>query len=289
MRNFGEAYKSAAEELPKFHMDAVQVRDELHHRKMTAARRRKTGMSVAAAACVFLICGVGAASAMNYRASVIEIEHNGFSFTNDKNVYRESSKTDVQERSSEMGLAAEGYSLDGNLSAAAAQAEIDKESSEEEVLVLDAQVMEPVEYSSIDEFRSQEDIAIAIPELSWLGNVDTVERQDVMVLQDMNTVIVSVSFQQGVCFSMNQTDNRESLGYASGSAFMGEAVNERTYANSQGLVYKVFDSEEDGKITSTHAAISVNGRDLTLNFFGFEQETVGQVLDQLDLSIYFTK
>lgn len=38
MRNFGDAYRIAMNELPKFHMDAETVRDELHHRRVKNIR-----------------------------------------------------------------------------------------------------------------------------------------------------------------------------------------------------------------------------------------------------------
>ena len=63
----------------------------------------------------------------------------------------------------------------------------------------------------------------------------------------------------------------------------------REVANEQGLVYQVFDSVEDGEVISTHAAISVNGRDLTFSFSGYKIDEVDAVLKQLDVSIYFVE
>jgi len=102
----------------------------------------------------------------------------------------------------------------------------------------------------------------------------------------MSRVRVHVAFGEKI-FSMTQADNRGVEGYASSSVFMGNMVNQRELENDQGFVYQMFDSEEDGEKISTHAAISLNGRDLILNFWRFEEQEIDTILKQLDVTIYF--
>ena len=50
----------------------------------------------------------------------------------------------------------------------------------------------------------------------------------------------------------------------------------------------VFDTvDEAGNLESVHAVISVNGWDLTVSFGGFEEIEIEQVLDGLDLTVYY--
>ena len=148
--------------------------------------------------------------------------------------------------------------------------------------------MEEREYDSVEAFRQNEDVVIAIPEIAWLGQPEEVESQLVLVTDAMQMVYVSIDFGEKHFF-MRQTDNREYPNYASSTVYPGEAVNVREVANEQGLVYQVFDSVEDGEVISTHAAISVNGRDLTFSFSGYKIDEVDAVLKQLDVSIYFVE
>ena len=73
-----------------------------------------------------------------------------------------------------------------------------------------------------------------------------------------------------------------------GFQLTGENANERTLITDQGMCFTVFDTlAEDGSIEGIHAVISVNGRDLALDFTGFEAGVVEQVLMNMDLSVYF--
>lgn len=66
LHNFQNVYKEAVNELPKFHMDAATVKDEVHHRRVNCRGIRQTVMRSAAAILVFLLCGVGTVTAVNY-------------------------------------------------------------------------------------------------------------------------------------------------------------------------------------------------------------------------------
>ena len=311
MRKFREAYRRAVDELPEYHMDAGQVRDELHHQRMVAARRRKAFLSAAAASCVFLICGVGTATAMNYYSSTIKVRDNGFSFQGrDAVIFSQDSDFAAGDEGSprmedgqpsvaraggevpvEQGVGGQQYSDAGSAGeqqySDAGSAGEDQTLGDQSV-VIESVVLEETLYSSIEEFRSSEDIAIAIPQLSWLADPEEIECQDVRVVGDPPKVMVSIRTAD-TSFYMSQDDNRDNQNYASSWAFPGEAVNERVITNDQGLSFTVFDSREDGEITATYAAISINGRDLTFDFNGYDEEVITRVLKELDLSVYVTE
>ena len=288
MRNFREEYKKSVGELPEFHMDADRVKDELHHRKMVAARRRKTMISVVSAACLFLLCSVGTVTAVNYHSSRIRVERNGFSFLGE-----EAADCGVAENTPEIAsfkaVAGEGgiAAYNGTEEADETEGEIVGEAYED-ALECEVEIVEAREYDSVEEFRKNEDVVIAIPELTNLGSAEALKSQQVMISDAMQMVYVSIDFGEKH-FSMRQTDNREYPAYASSTVYPGEAVNVREVVNEQGLTYQIFDSVEGEEVISAHAAISVNGRDLTFTFSGYKNDEIDAVLKQLDVSIYFVE
>ena len=295
--NFKEEYSKAMQELPEFHMDAGQVRSKAHYAGMVKARRRKMLIPAVSAACVFLLCSVGTAVAMNYQSSRIEVERNGFSFLGQgSNTVDEGARRTAKDAAYEAGLqsaareaapedemqgAAKGTVPDAGTQGAVTEAVTD----ELEVARIVAEVEDTdVTYDSIEDFKSCEDMIIAIPEVEWLGDPDALEEQHVTVNQIH--VMVSLSFGEKTFF-MSQADNREYPNYAFSSVFMGEAANERTLTSEQGMTYTLFDSVEGNEVVSTHAALSANGRDIIYTFSGYKSEEVDAVLKQLDVSIYF--
>lgn len=271
MLNFREEYQKEWKKSPKFCMEAGRVQDELHHRRMMAARRRRMVVSVASAACLCLVCSLGTVTAMNYYSSRITMERGGFIFLSPQ-------------------------AQENNEAAGGAVFQMAKETVSEAVLEENVQPVAEVSseivsercYDSLEAFWEAEDIQIAIPELSQLGSEDKIEEQNILVVDTLDYVSVSMVFEDRHFF-MSQTDHRERPIYSSSSAFMGECVNERQIKNDAGPICQVFDSKEEGVITSTHAAISINGRDLVLTFWGYKNSEIDAVLKQLDVSMYFTE
>lgn len=280
MRNFRDAYRSAVEELPKPSITITKVTDELYHHGRTVARKRRTWMSVIAAACVFLVCGAGTVAAVHYKNSVVEIAGDGFSFTNMEHASQEAAIENPPPSQELTGSPAMARALDEGSPIPQMQ---------ETVQVLEAEPVEQREYFSIEEFEAQEEITISIPDLDWLGDTDLIQEENIMITEDGTRVCIRVAYPDDVLFVMQVADNREYSNYATRNIYSGEVVNERTYTNSQGLVYQVFDSQEDGELIATHAGMSVNGRDITLGFFGFGVEMIEKVLFQLDMSVYLTE
>ena len=126
-----------------------------------------------------------------------------------------------------------------------------------------------------------------LPRYTW-EEIDEVPFRNgiYLVFEEGERVMVTVNYEDR-SFFLSQWDHRDSRGYASSTMFSGESVNERRFVNDQGLEYVMFDTLDNGEITFTHAVISVNGRDLQLDFGGYDEVTVETVLRKLDLSVYF--
>lgn len=261
MNKFRNAYQEAVDAVPVPQFDTEGLQEELIRRQRRELRRRKALVKGGAAAAIFLLCGVGTATAKNYIRSTIEIGGNGFTVTG--------SEEDAGEPFSEVG---------GGISR-------ERVVPGEDCFIEEETVIEETVYADMENYLEQSAAAEKLPDISFLEEVfpDT----EVGVL-DVNTSISVRLRTEDKFFFLMQYDHREVVGYGSATAYMGESVNERNYINSQGLNYVVFDTMgEEGKIESTHAVISVNGRDLTLDFGGFEEEEVEEILNRLDLTFYF--
>lgn len=270
MDKFQDTYREAMEELPRLHMEAGQVRDELHHYRMQKQGRNYLIRKGCAAAAVFLLCGAGTAVAVNICKSRVEVSDNGFIITG----------RSTQEQSEDE----EGILDTASISKSGGVFSIEDDVPEEEIEAVEYEP-QTEEYDSLEAFYADADVTAAIPDATLLGEEFTNER--VLVLDEGKDVFITLSNEEA-CFSMTQADNRGYESYSSATAYMGESRNQRNFTNSQGLNYVVFDSVDEGNVViSVHAAISVDGRDLTLSFEGFDQSAIEKTLYSLDLSVYF--
>lgn len=260
MRKFQDAYQDAVKGLPEYHVDVETVMQENSRRESVFGQRghNRYLKLAATAAVLFLLCGVGTATAMNYQKSKITVGDTGYSVTGP----------------GVMVVSEDEFVVD--ITAV--------ENTSAPVEELEMETMLPVTYESLKDFWAEETITVAIPDSELLGMEFEIE--NIMVMKELPSLMVRLQEGERI-FGLRQQDNRAYTQYASSTTYMGESVNERSLINDQGLAYVVFDTMEEGEIIATHAVISVNGRDLTLSFYGFEQENVEKVLTQLDLSIYF--
>lgn len=267
MDKFQDAYREAAQGLPKLSMDVEKARNDIHHRRMVRRKVQYMAARGCAAAAVFLLCGAGTVAAKNYRSSVIRVEEGGFVITSIRNGPNSGSGgvfTAADVTPDEGGIAC--YSLG------------DGEEPEYEFVEYDL-----LEYDSLEEFLKAGSAVAAGPDKELFG-VDFT-RENVQVMEEGREVFILLSNEDS-SFFLRQSDNSGYESYSSGTSFGGETVDERSYTNSQGLSYVVFDTvDESGR--SVHAVISVNGWDLSVTFSGFEEEVVERVLDSLDLTVYF--
>lgn len=265
MDKFQDAYRDAMDALPEFRTDADAVRDELRHYRMKRRKRNYMLVKGCTAASVFLLCGVGTVAAKNYRDSVIRV--------NDTGVIITAVKLDEDPASPMFSVFEQ---LGGVFSA------VDFFPDEE---ISETYELDVVEYSSLKEFLAKEDVTVALPDRTLFGTELTIER--VNIVDDGRDVTVQL-YNGEYSFCMTQFDNREVECYSTAMTFGGHSSNERNFTNSQGLTYVVFDTlDEKGQVISVCAVISVNGWDLTLTFRGFEKNVIEEIINSIDLSIYY--
>lgn len=265
MDKFREAYRKAAEELPEFRVEAQKVQEELQHRRMRLPGGKRTLTKSCAAAAVLLLCSAGTAAAKNYHDSVISLRDDGFTITSAQETGREKVAPDI-----EMGVMKPLPISDGPLA----------EGYAAEYIV---EYAEYAEYDSLQEFL-QEELAIAIPDLSAFH---AVFGQEYIAVTGGKDVFISLT-GENCSFNMQQFDNRGCECYSSAASYGGKSANERSYTGRQGVSYVIFDIlDEMGRVESTHAVLSVNGRDLTIDFRGFEESVIHEILNSMDLTVYY--
>ena len=277
MDKFRDAYREASKELPRISLSVENVRDEIHHHKMQRQRRKILLARGCTAAVLFILCGVGTVAAKNYRESIISVGDSGFVITSVQEEEQTAKANDldgIQDMSAFLKLGG-AFSIEDAF----------PDESSAEPYGADVCESEIAEYDSVEEFLANEDMVIAVPERSLFSREFTSER--VCVIEKGLDVHLDYMSEDSY-FTLHQADNRGYESYSSATSYMGRSCNERSFVNSQGLSYVVFDTvDERGEIESVHAVISVNGRDLAMSFGGFEKEEIERVLNGLDLTVYY--
>ncbi len=247
MNSFRDEYRQAVEELPKFKMDAGQVQNRLHHRRIQKIQRNKMMEKSCVAAALFLICGVSVISMRSKLSIGAEIP--------------ESSYAVVSEEEQQYAVAM----------------------CNEEKISARAMMVNEEEYQGLEEFLKDAPAASRLPDIALLES--EFEDENVMVSDEGMYISVMVA-QENKYFKLVQTDYSGTEIQLTGDGY-GEAVaEERNYKNSQGQSYKVFDTIEDGQTKVTHAVIFIEGRGLSMEFRGFDMEAIEAVLENLKLTIY---
>ncbi|MCM1188168.1 MAG: hypothetical protein NC541_02605 [bacterium] len=283
MKHFQEEYRKAVdEELPEFHMDVQTVQDELKHRRMLARQKRRLVTKGCTAAAVFFLLGAGTVAAKNYVSAVIEMRDNGY----------------VVSGSDDAGLKAQRGIPEGGAETTGTGTVLPEEDAvpygaeaeDAGIMPLEDGCAEEIEireweYESLSDFLESSSLASQIPDLK------TVEAEcqnaHVWVMEDDMTVFLHAA-EEGRSFCLRQSDYRGVTGFSTSTVYGGENANERNLTNAQGLNYIVFDTvDENGVIESTHAVIVVEGRELSMDFSGFEPEIIERVLTELNLELYF--
>lgn len=270
MRKFQDAYRDAMDSLPRRRPSA----EELVKGPPKGARHGGNAwMKGAVAAAILLLCSASTVTAVNYHRSRIRIEQQGYSLTSldeDTGVPESIGEGEETGEGAKMRMAA--YSSE-------------ESGTEGEGYYLVETMGEQREYSSVEDFRRAEQITMALPEPRLLGEEDI--KWQIYVAGDGNSVTAIFLGDEERSFMMHQWDTREFAGYAAATSYMGDSANEREITNSQGLSYVVFDSVEGENVISTHAVISANGRELCMDFQGYDEATIEGALNTLDLSVYF--
>ena len=101
-----------------------------------------------------------------------------------------------------------------------------------------------------------------------------------------NQVMVRLARGDSV-FMMRRSDYSGTLGHASATAYYDQISNQRQYTTEQGHTYTVIDTVREQDRTGIHAAIAVNTYEIIVDFYGYTQEAAYQILEQMDLSVYY--
>lgn len=265
MRNFREEYRNELDQVPTGDLSAERILAAASGdgARESAARRAwrlgKTWTRVAAAAAVLIVCSAGTVTAVNIHRSYIRVEEDGYRLS------RENPDETVQEPEEESAPVSE---------------------LPEEGCYFEEILDEGREYASLDEFRANEEIDFICPEPEWLLGESEPQQETVYVSDDGSMVSYILVEDEKRQLLVNQWDTREAEDYSSATSYDGKSANERTYVTEKGFDFLLFDSVENGRTLSTHAVISLNGRELSLDFYGYPEETIENVLEKLDLEIY---
>ena len=188
MDKFQDVYREAVEALPKFRMEASEVKDELHHYKMKRRNRNYMIVKGCTAASIFLLCGVGTVAAKSYRDSIIQVNDRGVVIT----------AQDPEEASPA------AFSIFDQIGGVFSIAEAGPEEELEEAYELDV-----VEYSSLKEFLAREDVTLALPDKTLFKKDFAVER--VSIVDEGRDITVQL-YNDDYSFCMTQFDKRQ-LGF----------------------------------------------------------------------------
>lgn len=281
MNNFRKVYREAGKRLHVPKITAMSVMDEERRRRQKSVWRRRRFAAAAGTACILAVCMAGTATAVNYTRSIIRVTDSGFSIVDDVTAQRSGGAGEGSEE--EYG----GVIIpEQNSEEIARQSDVGVLGEGEEFALCDAEECEEesAEYTSLEQlWEGEEDLMLPVPDLDLLGEEITCQQYIVMNMWTM------VRIQAGEkMFMMSQTDYRNTQGHASAVTYGEDVCNERKYSTRQGYTYTVIDSvQEEGKLPEIHAAISVNEFELIVDFTGYTQDEAYQILENMDLSVYF--
>lgn len=133
-------------------------------------------------------------------------------------------------------------------------------------------------YASYETFAEEHAIPLALPDESLPGEL----KQEEYILMGENSLLVRLETEESVLL-LHQSYYGNLSGHASEEVYPGGVCNERTYTTLQGFAYKLVDSSNGEEI---HAAVAVGDYELMLDFYGYTEKEIHEVLEDMDLSVY---
>lgn len=297
MNNFGMVYKAEADKIVPIHIDINEVLDEGRRKRLVRQKRRQMTAKVLAAAAVLFLTTIGSVQAAEYIRNVIQVSESGFrskdaaaltagggdmgkeAYAQDGETYAQNGETYVQD--------GEAYAHVKSMEEAAeteiqGMLQMDEEAVTVESYNKDTGAVEPVEireYDSIEAFRQAEEAVISLPNIEEKPDTVQIWADDMMV---------SVRQQWGEkSILLDCIDYSGSAGHASSTVYAGGVCNERTYTTAQGFSYILVDSAEAQSLPpDVHAAVTVGAYEIYLDFCGYGEAEIGNILESIDLSVY---
>lgn len=277
MNDFKTTYRNAVSDIENVHIDLDSVLDEGRRKRFKAHRKRQKLFTAAAAGGIFILCTLGTSQAAEYVKTVIKANEYGF-WSGD--MLTMSRNTSGQKEAGD-----EEHALAGSMAGAEWEEELaDTLKMEEDELVIESTEGETREYTSIEDFREKEDAVFVLPDLEGMGYMADSER----IWVNGSYISAQLTFGEKYLIFDRIDYSETKTGHASSTVFMGGVCNERTYITGRGYEYLLVDSKEkteEGQLV-IHAAVSVGYYEIYVDFFGFSEEEMQQILEQMDLSYY---
>lgn len=313
MNDFQKIYQESIEGLPGFSLDASTVLDEVRHRKRVVKRRRQMFSSALVTCSLLLVCGIGSITTADYfrnrsmadtqsrfaagaEADMTGIEDGAESGIEsgiggiEAGIREETALLEAPPGGEEKQAAAAAAPMAGELMEdGAGQDGAGLQGRQEALPLEEAAANDFRRYDSIEEFRSSESAALAIPAIPQgeIENLviyvaaDTADREEVSFYQKM---------QDGKAVQIQSVRYEDSESRGPAREYGAEAVNEREYTTQAGFTYHLVDTAGEIALNrGVHAAISVDHFEMYADFWGYTQEQVQNMLESMDLSIYSDK
>ena len=285
MNDFKDCYQSAVKDLgilgmKEFHMDASQCMDEGRHNRRVVRGMSRSAATAFSAACVIFLCGFGTVKAAEYLENVIKVQEWGFESADAATMARnETEYPRTYIVSEEVGLSMEDDDVrevvggeEGPVLPEAGEEDMTEEVEVEEMPVKN--------YSSLEEFRRNEDIIFPQPSISTEAEKvsATVCGDWAMIRYDMDEKVIWVE----------RTDYADTQGLASSKVFPGGVCNERQYTTAQGYTYTLVDSvkESEDDQLQIHGAVSVGTYEAYIDLIGYTEDEAKEIIESIDLSLY---
>lgn len=267
MNNFKKEYQEVVNTIRVPDITADTVLNDVRHQKSQKRSLGRQIMAVATAACMLVVLGTGTVTAVNYTRSIITVNDFGFDTADEKTALLNSGE--------DSGVIYEETELTLKQIA-------EMENMVDGVIECDDRKKE---YSSLEEFRVAEpNLKAALPSYNLLGK-NIAEQYYSLISDDWLMVRVCADDK---LFMIDQRDYKGTDGHVSSTVYSSGVCNKRNYTTTQGFTYQVVDSvREEGEPLRIHAAISVNEIELIVDFDNYTEKEAYQILDDMDLSVYF--
>lgn len=310
MNDFQKIYQESIEGLPGFSLDASTVLDEVRHRKRVVKRRRQMFSSALVTCSLLLVCGIGSITTADYfrnrsmtdtqsrlaagaEAGVTGIENGaetGIESGTEAGIREEAALLEAPVGGAENQEAAAAAPMSGEFMEEGSGQEEAGLQEKEEALQLEDTAEEDIRwYDTIEEFRSRESAALALPVIPQ-GEIENLVIYVTAGTADREEVSFYQKMQDGKAVQIQTVRYEDSQSRDPAREYGAEAVNEREYTTQAGYTYRLVDTAGEIALNrGVHAAISVDHFEVYADFWGYTQEQVQNMLESMDLSVYCDK
>lgn len=302
MNDFQKIYQESIEGLPGFSLDASTVLDEVRHRKRVVKRRRQMFSSALVTCSLLLVCGIGSITTADYFrnrsmtdtqsrfAAGAEAGVTGIESGTEAGIREEAALLEAPVGGAENQAAAAAAPMSGEfMEEGSGQDEAGLQEKEEALLLEDTAEEDIRWYDTIEEFRSRESAALALPVIPQ-GEIENLVIYVTAGTADREEVSFYQKMQDGKAVQIQTVRYEDSQSRDPAREYGAEAVNEREYTTQAGYTYRLVDTAGEIALNrGVHAAISVDHFDMYADFWGYTQEQVQNMLESMDLSVYCDK